>query len=277
MRDFTDVILSMWPPGTLGNIDTEGDLYKAIKGMAANHKSLYDFLKELAYIREPKLTSYLSDLEKEYGLLPPVVTLSDTSRRENLHGIVYATPSTGAYDYLEQQLQNAGFPVQVHVNSPAIDPALFFGGAGGEMITNNVFYDRTIQEARDDRRVWSYVFFIGGDALRDETTGELLAVAPIIIPDESRDLFRELVLKYKPLHSWGVAVINDVDYFTFSQDDEQVTDAPRGFADDEQTTGGYWGIANIGDTFLIDDVSLEFVVEESAGGGPVVISYLKDE
>lgn len=277
MLSLFDAIVSLWPRGAAGNIEPDGDLYKTFQAMADNHETVRLFLEKLAYIREPKLTPYLSDLEKEYGLLTNS-SLTEQERRDYLHGIVYATPSPGTHEYLEYQLQNAGFNVQVHVNSPAVDPGRFYGGAGGEMVTNNILYERTIQEARDDRNVWSFVFVIGGDAIRDEVTDELLAVAPIIIPDNLRVLFRELVLKYKPLHSWGIAVINDEDYFTLSPDpDLIIVDAPRGLADDEQTIGGWCWEFGLSDTFIIDDYTFEFVAEIITGVGPTVTNYLKDE
>lgn len=270
MLNLTDVIESLFFEGSLGEIDRDGDLYKMLKGMGANHEDIYAFLKTLAHIRVPRLTPYLADLEKEYGLLTNT-SMTEAERREYLHGVVYAPRSPGTAEYLEDQLQNAGFPVQVHANSPAVDPALFYGGAGGEMITNNENYDRTITEARADRNVWSYVFIIGGDAVRD-ADGSLLAVAPAPVASNVRSLFRELVLKYKPVHSWGVAVIHeDWDYFTFSENDDLTTDAPRGFADDEQSAGGFWWEDSFAPPLLIDDVTLEFIVDGVSG------DYLTEE
>ena len=258
-----DVLISLLPAGALWDLDESGDLYKTLEGMGDNHTPIYEYLKTLAFIREPLETPILSDLEKEYGLLTNT-SLTEQERRDYLHGVVYAPRSTGTYEYLQDQLQAAGFAVQVHANSPAVDPGMFYGGAGGEMVTNNIFYDRTVAEARADRDLWSFVFFVGGDAVRD-TNGELLTIAPVIISEGLVSLFRELILKYKPVHSWGIAVINEADYFTFAPGDEAIIDAPRGFADDTQTTGGYWWEHNLADTFLIDDVTYELLVDDVTG------------
>jgi hypothetical protein len=259
-----DVLISLLPPGSLWDLDEDGDFYKTLEASGDNHTPAYEFLKTLAYIREPLQTPILSDLEKEYGLLTSA-TLTEQERREYLHGVVYAPRSTGTHEYLQDQLQAAGFDVQVYPNSPAVDPARFYGGSGGEMVVNNVLYDRTITEARKFQELWSYVFFVGGDAVRD-ADGFLVAIAPVYIAPELKVLFRELILKYKPLHSWGIAVINaENDFFTFAPSDEAIVDAPRGFADDTQTTGGYWWTQNLGDVYLIDDITLELLVDDVTG------------
>ena len=258
-----DVLISLLPKGSIWDLDEAGDLYKLLEGSGDNHTTIYEYLKTLAYIREPLQTSILPDLEKEYGLLLNT-SLTDQERRDYLHGVAYAPRSTGTHEYLQEQLQAAGFNVQVHVNSPAVDPARFYGGAGGEMVTNNVVYDRTIVEARKYQALWGYVFVVGGDAVRD-ADGSLAVVAPVIISSVLRNLFRELILKYKPLHSWGIAVINDADYFTFAPGDEAIVDAPRGFADDTQTTGGWWWEQSLADTYLIDDVTYELIVDGVSG------------
>lgn len=258
-----DVLISMLPQGSLWDLDEDGDLYKTLEGMGDNHTPVYDYTKQLAFIREPSNTPILSDLEKEYGLLLNTA-LTEQERRDYLHGVVYAPRSTGTWEYLQTQLQAAGFNVQVHVNSPAVDPTLFYGGAGGEMVTNNIFYDRSVLDALKDPNLWGYLFFVGGDAVRN-ADGSLAAIVPVIIPDNLKVLFRELILKYKPLHSWGVAVINDADYFTFATGDEAEVDTLRGFADDEQTTGGYWWTHNLSDTYIFDDVTFELIVDDISG------------
>jgi hypothetical protein len=262
--DLKDVLISLLPQGSAWQLDEDGDFYKTLEGSGLNHKPAFEFIKSIAFTREPLQTPFLSDLEKEYGLITNS-SLTEQERRDYLHGVVYAPRSTGTAEYLETQLQAAGFDVQVHVNSPAVDPGKFYGGGGGEMITNNIFYDRTIVEARHDQALWSYVFFIGGDAVRD-SNGYLQAIAPVAISDELKILFRQLVLKYKPVHSWGVAVINaDADYFTFAPTDQAILESARGFGDDTQTTGGYWWDQNLGDLYFIDDVTLELIIDDIAG------------
>jgi len=261
--DLKDVLIAMLPQGALWDLDEEGDLYKTLVGVGANHTPVYEYTKQLALIREPKETPILSDLEKEYGLLVNA-SLTEQERRDYLHGVAYAPRSTGAWEYLQSQLQAAGFNVQVHVNSPAVDPTIFYGGAGGEMVTNNVFYDRTILNALKDPNLWGYIFFVGGDAIRG-SDGALLAIVPIVISDSLKALFRELILKYKPLHSWGMAVINDAGYFTFATGDEAEVDAVHGFADDAQITGGYWWTHNLSDIYIYDDVTLEYIIDEITG------------
>lgn len=268
-----DVLIALLPDGALWDLDEAGDFYKLLEGAGNNSEIVRQFLATLAYTREPLEipVELLPDLEKEYGLLVNE-SLTIQERRDILHGVVYAPRSTGTAEYLQTQLQNAGFAVQVHVNSPAVDPGLFFGGAGGELITNNKLYDRSIFEARSVQGLWSYVFFIGGDAVRADN-GALLTIAPVVISDELKSQFRELVLKYKPVHSWAIAVMNDADYFTFAPTDDAIIDAPRGFADDDMTTGGYWWAYENSSvsSFVIDDITYELITDDVSG------EYLTEE
>lgn len=243
---------------------TAGALLRSLMGMADNHQVMRDYLRDLAFIREPKLTPILSDLEREYGrLVDPA--LSDSERRDVLYELVYAPRGTGAASYLQTQLQAAGFDVNVYPNSPASDPAEFSYGVGGQIITNNILYDRTIAEAVAYQELWPFVFFIGGDAVRDND-GRIVHIDPVIIPDAQRSAFRTVVLRAKPVHSWCIAVINDVDYFTFSVDDNLVTDTAKGFANEAETTGGYWYDSAVdGWTYVLVEDSTGDALYEAGG------------
>jgi len=256
-------------PTTINKSRNTSDLMNLILGMGDNHQEIRDFLKELAYLREPLLTPYLSDLEKEYGLLNNA-GLSETERREKLHGVVYAPPSTGTHEYMQDQLRNAGFDlVQVHPNNLASSPGNFFGGHGGEMITNNELYDRTILETVKEQALWPYVFVLGEEAVYDNS-GKLVHVAPYIVSDALRLTFRELVMKYKPVHAWGIGVIHDDDrWFTWSENDTVGTSTTMGFANEDQTTGGFWYDApgpyvlkdDATDALLLDDATSVYLLD----------------
>ena len=241
----TDVLISLLPSGAIWELDESGDLYNLLDGSGTNHTTIHTYLKTLAFLREPRLTPILQDLEKEYGFFPNT-SLTEAERREYLHGVAYAPASTGTWEYLEEQLQAAGFAVQVHTNSPAVDPSLFYGGAGGELMTNNILYERSFIGVLKYPLLWSYVFFIGGNDTR-AADGSLTAIAPVIIADDLRTKFRELVLKYRPVHSWPIAVINNSDYFMFATADQaEAFPTTQAFSDDDQTTGGYWWRHDLG-------------------------------
>lgn len=104
-------------------------LWQLIMGMADNHTTVLEFLRSLTYIRDPRRTPILDDLEREYGIFPNV-NLTDAERRNKLAAIKYARVGTGSKDHLERALHTAGFTnLFVWENSPAQDPNIFWGGA----------------------------------------------------------------------------------------------------------------------------------------------------
>lgn len=244
-----------------------GDLKKLFLACGDNHQIMRDYLYMLAFLRDPKNTSYLTDLEKEYGLRANPA-LTDTERRDRLDAIVYAPRGTGAASYLEAQLQAGGFNVYVYQNSPATDPGAFFGGPGGELICNHEPYDRTITEARKDQSLWPHVFFIGGEAVLDNS-GRIVHIDPVVISEALQPAFREIVLKCKPVHSWALAVINPEGYFTFSDDDSATADTVEGFASADWTTGGWFYEQDVdgyyGWTYVIVEDATGAAVYDAAG------------
>jgi hypothetical protein len=54
----------------------------------------------------------------------------------------------------------------------------------------------------DDDDYWGFVFFIGGDAIRNAITHELESIENVQIPENQRIEFERLILKLKPVHTW---------------------------------------------------------------------------
>ena len=55
---------------------------------------------------------------------------------------------------------------------------------------------------------WPLIFFVGGPATRDPITGAITGIESITIPGSRRLEFRRIILRYKPMHSWGALVVN---------------------------------------------------------------------
>lgn len=115
---------SLLPEGSAWNIAPGRDLDKLFDGMADNAESVVNFLACLSDIRDPALTPILSDLEREYGIKTNT-NLTEAQRRMALSALIYQGENNGSKDDLQNALQAAGFDVQVHENSPAVDPDLF--------------------------------------------------------------------------------------------------------------------------------------------------------
>lgn len=267
MLDFSRQVLnSLWPKGLFWEPEIDSDYDKLLNGISENSGTVYDFLKGLGNIRNPLLTPVLSDLEKEYGVLP-ATGATTAQRRQRLNAFKQRRTSTGAWDVLQSQLRAAGFNnVFVHPNDPAVDPAIFLAQAfnmtcgdtlpggndaqcgepeaicasvGGELLVsgdiffnlpnyinqcdNDVYcgddvysgdFDGYIRFAIEDlyevpaiSGYWPLIFFVGGEATRDPITNEITDIAIYTVPEQRRSEFRRIILRFKPIHSWGALIV----------------------------------------------------------------------
>lgn len=119
-----EIINSLWPEGAFWRPAADDDYDKLLNGVAFNSDEVYEFLNNLRNLRDPYKTTILSDLEKEFAVIP-AATATENDRRSRLHSVMFRKNRLPTYDILEEKLQNAGFDVQVHVNDPTVDPAIF--------------------------------------------------------------------------------------------------------------------------------------------------------
>lgn len=158
------VFESLLPDGAIWNPKIDGDFDKLLTGLGLCADQVYAELQAAAFYKDPQLTALLKDLEKEYGVLTDL-RLTESDRRNQLAVIKYAQRGSGNADYLQDQLQLAGFNVNVISNDPAIDPALIvqidylcfaggfnayagepsavIGSAGAELLVNGGMYTLT--------------------------------------------------------------------------------------------------------------------------------------
>lgn len=219
------VIRALQPEGSLWIPEDGAGLDLFFDGLATNEEEIRTFLAALAYIRSPELTTILSDLEKEFGLLPDS-TLTEAETRARLLAAKVSNKGDGTADFMEERLQASGFNVQVHVNNPPVDPADFiektptemfgrtttmfgrgtamFGETEATLIINGRSSDgATPLPGSGDSEYWGLIFFVGGAATRDPVTDELTAILPASVKASRQDELINLIVKYKPLHSWA--------------------------------------------------------------------------
>lgn len=109
---------SVWIPKPGGNLDkiydVTGDIIDLICKRMLNAR----------FVRNPKKTFLLDDLEREYGIIKNDL-LTELERRTRLDAKKNQSPGGGTATDLQAALDNAGFNVLVHKNNPPVDPALF--------------------------------------------------------------------------------------------------------------------------------------------------------
>lgn len=209
MRAVIDALL---PDGAAWTPETGGDLDLLLDWMADNEEVARLALGSLARLRDPQLTPLLGDLENEYGIIP-AGSSTEAERRDYLGAFMQRSRGNGAYDFLQDKLQAAGFDVYVHRNDPAVDPANFYDlmdVIAGELIVNQVTtsVDFTIPA---DSGYWPLIFFVGGPATRD-SNGRITAIEYAGISSARRNDLKKIILTYKPMHSWCVFIDTYTDY-----------------------------------------------------------------
>jgi len=234
------VFESLLPPGAIWNPKPGGDFDHLLDGIGDNAQAVYEELEALADIRNPRQTPILSDLEKEYGVLTNV-ELSEAERRELLAGVKYVKPTTASFDHLQDNLRAAGFAgIIVTPNDPAIDPALITGDliVNGPIITEqtsgylmqaggaqayaghvnavagyfrNIVRTEHVYVLPSDFLAWRFIFFVGGAA---SGWPGAPAIATYSVDYKLETELVRLILKYKPLHSWAVLVIDPIMIWT---------------------------------------------------------------
>lgn len=234
------VFEALLPPGAIWRPKPDGDFDRLLGGMGDNAQEIYEYIEALAHLRDPRRTTILSDLEKEYGVLT-IATLTELERREQLAGIKYAIPDTASWELVQDKLRAAGFDgIIVTPNDPAVDPDLITG----ELLVNGPVYIQQnplyLAQANGDNmfagnglavagyfinigrtefeyeipdlwRYWRYVFFVGGAASGWPGSP---AIATYNVDYRKEQLLKRLILKYKPLRSWAVLVVNYVMFWT---------------------------------------------------------------
>lgn len=249
-----------WMPKAVSDYD------KLLDGISDNSGAVYADLKLLSSIRDPLKTPILSDLEKEYAVVP-FSGATEEQRRQSLKAFMFRRASSGAYDILQEKLRDAGFTdVYVIPNDPAVDPDIFLaqsfnmvcgdllpGGneaqcgepeavcasVGGELIVNGELFQpvlnyinlcgETLITCGDgiyagdfdgystaltdiqyviptDSGYWPLIFFVGGAPSYDEY-GYLDEIQIYSVPAQRRIEFRKIILKYKPMYSWGGLIV----------------------------------------------------------------------
>ena len=117
------IIDSLMPGGSAWAIKSDSDSDKIMDAEALNIDNPKDFLALLARIRDPQLTPFLDELEREFGISKDD-SLTEQQRRDFLTSYVFGGSGSGTIDDMRRRLEEAGFDVQVYANDPAQNPAV---------------------------------------------------------------------------------------------------------------------------------------------------------
>jgi hypothetical protein len=167
-RDITNALL---PEGQAWTPLDDSDYDKLINGIAANSEAIRLQLEQLRYIRDPRRTSILSDLENEYAVVP-TATATDDERRERLAIAMFRRSEIPTYELLEEKLRAAGFDnIHVYENSPVVNPNIFLAQSFN-MVCGGLLPGGNDAQCGEPE---AYCAFIGGEFL---VNGEIYIQGP---------------------------------------------------------------------------------------------------
>ena len=218
MRLSRAMLDALLPPGSLWAPQEGGGLDALLDGVADCLEPARESMHLLARVRNPKFTALLSDLEREYGVIPNGGA-DDETRRTRLAAAKAAGKGDGSLDFLQSRLDAAGFDVQVHVNNPPVDPAFFalydpttlfgsngaafgassFGAQRGQLLVNGT---NTVYAVPVDPGYWPLCFFVAGDVTRNGA-GEITDMVDAEVQASRKAELATLILKCKPMHTWA--------------------------------------------------------------------------
>lgn len=186
---------ALLPKGKAWTPKIEAGMDLLFDGVAENWEFIREILAELAFIRDPDLTTYLEDMEREYGLLPILTIEGEADRRPRLKNAITDNQGYGTTWDMQAKLRAAGFDsLFVYQNDPPVDINDFLGlanitcrtgftatcgglnntcgGGGGELIVNgDIFYfQASVTYPVPPQIYWHNVFFIGGQATFGDVT-----------------------------------------------------------------------------------------------------------
>jgi hypothetical protein len=224
------VFEALLPPGAIWRPRESGDFDHLLDGMGDNAQEVYEFIDAIAHVRDPRVTSLLADLEREYGISVNEA-LTEAERRAALAAEKYAIPSPMSWENMQVALRAHGFAdIIVTPNDPAVDPALI----DGELLVNGPVYSRQspaylmqcggefaycgngkalcgyfvnigrilFEYSIPELSIyWRFFFFVGGAASGWPSSPY---VEHYNVASGRLEELKRLILKYKPVRSWCV-------------------------------------------------------------------------
>lgn len=260
------VLDGLLPPGDLWHPAKGESLDLLLDGISDNAEVVRQAMATLSNVRNPLLTPYLDELERDFGIVPNP-NLTDAQRRAVLGSRKHRTQLIGSLANIQAKLDqaglgNGGYGLKVFANDPPINPALFTsqlwasymgwstsccgnssdycGGFGGFILANGdelisvgpayhgagntdqgcgmgtaccgyftlYNYSTIIPSAPPDPDSWPQVFFVAAGVTNNGDG--ITSVTFAMLPSQLKDAFYEIILRYKPLHTWAACLV----YFT---------------------------------------------------------------
>lgn len=208
-----DVLNATLPEGPIWEIAPGEDLDLIFDAIGEILEDDAANLKLLAFLRNPQLTPILSDLEKEYGVIPNS-GLTEQECRDRLSAYVYNRGGAGTIDDMIRaiSLLTGLENVNVYANDPAVDPS----GLETTLLVNGKDFDSNYTMPTDPGD-WPLIFFVAGDVILGGS-GEILELKYTQINRELEDDLTTVILRFKPTHSWAglKVVLSNFDFYQYT-------------------------------------------------------------
>lgn len=247
-------LLVKLPEGALRQLVDDGSEDKLWDGIAEALVPGYQQMVKLGEVREPDTAEDLDALEREYGFLKNP-NLTEQERRDRIKALKYAKAGSGTAEAMQEALHLAGFTGLVVAEGRADADPPTMGAVAGEYVVNGFEYltlfgyefgcaaeegppetfeygctevagaymygcvpfrEVRVPIVYEANENWNLVFYVAGDITLD-VDGHVVSITSAEIPRYYRQVIREIILRLKPLQTWGYLAVDwqDGDHWGF--------------------------------------------------------------
>jgi hypothetical protein len=228
----------------------------SLKDVRDPYKTIFldDLEKEYGILKDPNLT----EQQRREQLAALVYATRGTGSLDDLQDQLHAAGFTNLFVYDNSPAVDTNIFVKqrsdVVCASPpeafCADPPEFFASAydGGEYVVNGDIFEQSVafeSNCADPNEVFcasppeyfcgdtlavkdaivynpttnfNLIFFVGGAVTRDPGTGEIINIETVPIPETQRLSLRRIILRVKPLQTWGALIVNFTEVVDIWQD-----------------------------------------------------------
>ena len=164
---FFRIIKLLVPKSDAFQLFIQKKLTQFFEGLTVIPGDFRDYLHQVYLDIFPTTTRELTKWKEQFGIIYFPESESD---QRNLIDSEWKAQGGQGKDYIQEQLQNAGFDVQVHENIAPVDPDIHYIDDDHLLVNGPIKEAGQIEKTysiTDDSDYWGFFFFIGGDATRD--------------------------------------------------------------------------------------------------------------
>ena len=200
----------LYPTGRAFNYKKDSNLYNLHDGLGQSEEDAFNDANSVMFSILPDNSNFTSDDAERWEQMLGIITNSGISLSDRKQAIIRKLnhpgeiPARQSWDYLQEQLQTAGFDVYVHENIPEIaitgdEINLDEINSGEYSLADAPYLDRVVNHIDENKDL---DFILAFDGFRSVfTVGGLVSGTNADVDGGRKEEFRQLILKIKPVNT----------------------------------------------------------------------------